>query len=232
MLQESGKDFTLLYPEEWENIPYVTESLKAFPNLKTYTIPAGVHVHVPHLLMPEVRPFTACFDGTELQTVRNYMTAHIPSELRNKTYPKKIYITRTKATYRKVENEQELIDYLSPKGFTVLDFDDLSFWEQVAIMQHVKEFVSIHGAGFSNIIFMPPQGNVVELINAFYAELEYTFPFWKQAHVCGHSYYSVFGEPLQKNSSLITSQNITHSSNFLVNQNITIDIQTLKEIII
>ncbi|MDA3883849.1 MAG: glycosyltransferase family 61 protein [Bacteroidales bacterium] len=228
MLYESGKDFTLIYPEEWDNIPYVTESLKAFPGLKIKIIPQGTHMQIPHLLMPEVRPFTACFDGTELQTVRNYFTARIPAEFLNKTYPDKVYITRKKAKYRKVENEQELISHLIPKGFTVLDFDDLSFWEQVAYMQYAKIFVSIHGAGCSNIIFMPPQSTVVELINAFYAELEYTFPFWKQAHVCGHSYFPVFGESIQKTSSLITSQNTAHSSDFLVNQNIIVNVQEVE----
>jgi len=228
MLYKSGKDFTLLYPEEWDDIPYVTESLKAFPNLKKYKIPSGVHVHVPHLLMPEVRPFTACFDGTELQTVRNYMIAHIPNELLNKIYPEKIYITRKKAKYRKVENEQEVIDFLTPKGFSVIDFDDLSFWEQVALMKGVKEFVSIHGAGFSNIIFMQTGGKITELINEGYAKLEYTFPFWKQAYTCGHSYTPIFGKPVNETTLLIDSQTQIHSGELLVNQNIVVDVQELE----
>jgi len=228
MLYKSGKNFTLLYPEEWDNIPYVTESLKAFPNLKKYKIPSGVHVHVPHLLMPEVRPFTACFDGSELQTVRNYMTTHIPTEFLTKPYPTKVYITRKKAKYRKVENEQEVIDFLVQKGFSVIDFDDLSFWEQVVLMKNVKEFVSIHGAGFSNIIFMNADGKITELINEAYAELEYTFPFWKQAYTCGHSYTPIFGKPINETTLLIDSQTKAHSGELLVNQNIVLDVQELK----
>jgi hypothetical protein len=228
MLQQLGKDFTLLYPEAWDTIPYVTESLKAFPNLKIYKIPTGVHVQVPHLLMPEVRPFTACFDGSELQTVKNYMAAHIPAEFLTKPYPTKVYITRKKAKYRKVQNEQEVIDFLSPQGFSVIDFDDLSFWEQVALMKGVKEFVSIHGAGFSNIIFMHADGKITELINEAYAELEYTFPFWKQAYTCGHSYTSIFGKPVNETTLLIDSQTQVHSGELLVNQNIIIDLQELK----
>ncbi len=228
MLQQSGKDFTLLYPQAWDTIPYVTESLKAFPNLKIYKIPIGVHVQVPHLLMPEVRPFTACFDGTELETVRNYITTRIPAEFHSKPYPTKVYITRKKAKYRKVENEQEVIDFLVPKGFSVIDFDDLSFWEQVALMNGVKEFVSIHGAGFSNIIFMQKGGQIIELINEVYAQLEYTFPFWKQTIVCGHSYIPIFGKPVNETSLLIDSQMQVHSEKFLVNQNIIIDLQELK----
>ena len=230
MLYKSGKDFTLLYPEEWDDIPYVTESLKAFPNLKKYKIPSGVHVHVPHLLMPEVRPFTACFDGTELQTVRNYMAAHIPTELLNKIYPEKIYITRKKAKYRKVENEQEVIDYLTPKGFSVIDFDDLSFWEQVALMKGVKEFVSIHGAGFSNIIFMQTGGKITELINEGYAKLEYTFPFWKQAYVCEQTYIPIFCKPVSETTLLIDSQTQVHTRDLLVNQNIVVKIDKMFDI--
>lgn len=196
MLYKSGKDFTLLYPEEWDNIPYVTESLKAFPNLKKYKIPSGVHVQVPHLLMPEVRPFTACFDGTELQTVRNYMTAHIPTELLNKIYPEKIYITRKKAKYRKVENEQEVIDYLTPKGFSVIDFDDLSFWEQVALMKGVKEFVSIHGAGMANLVFAQPQIKIIELMHEFTSPKTYRFVFWILCSLLNQEYTALFCETL------------------------------------
>ncbi len=196
MLQQLGKDFTLLYPEAWDTIPYVTESLKAFPNLKIYKIPTGVHVQVPHLLMPEVRPFTACFDGSELQTVRNYMTAHIPAEFLTKPYPTKVYITRKKAKYRKVQNEQEVIDFLSPQGFSVLDFDDLSFWEQVALMKGVKEFVSIHGAGMANLVFAQTQIHVIELLHKFTTPKTYRFVFWILVTLLKQEYTVVFCETI------------------------------------
>lgn len=224
MLYESGNDFTLLYPEAWDNIPYVTESLQAFPNLKIHKIPAGVHMQVPHLLMPEVRPFTSCFEGSELRKIREYITSKIPAHIQDKDYPEKLYITRKKAKFRKVENEQEVIDCLTQKGFSVIDFDDLSFWEQVAYMQNTREFVSIHGAGFSNIIWIKEGAKITELINQAYAKLEYTFPFWKQAYACGHSYTPIFGKPVNETTLLIDSQTKAHSQDLLVNQNIVVDI--------
>ena len=223
MLYKSGKNFTLLYPEEWDNIPYVTESLKAFPNLKKYKIPSGVHVHVPHLLMPEVRPFTACFDGTELQTVRNYMIAHIPNELLNKIYPEKIYITRKKAKYRKVENEQEVIDYLTPKGFSVIDFDDLSFWEQVALMKGVKEFVSIHGAGMANLVFASKQVKVIELIPEFYGRKTYRFIYWIMTNSLNQKYILLF-------CKIKEFYNSKHQTFFIEKGDLFVEIATFKYI--
>lgn len=219
MLQQSGKDFTLLYPEAWDSIPYVTESLKAFRNLKIYKIPTGFHVQVPHLLMPEVRPFTACFDGSELQTVKNYMTAHIPVEFLTKPYPTKVYITRNKAKYRKVQNEQEVIDFLSPQGFSVIDFDDLSFWEQVALMKEVKEFVSIHGAGMANLVFAQTQIHVIELLHKFTTPKTYRFVFWILVTLLKQEYTVVFCETIPN-----------HENELM--RDIVVDLQTLKDIII
>ena len=132
MLKNSGQEFTLLYPEEWNSIAYIQESLKAFPDLKIKRIPAGVHVQVKNLLLPEVRPFTACFNGIELQAVHDYMVSRIPQEFLGKTCPERIYVTRKRAKYRKVANEEEVIRLVSKYGFSVIDFDDMSFWEQVA----------------------------------------------------------------------------------------------------
>ena len=227
MLKNSGQEFTLLYPEEWNSIAYIQESLKAFPDLKIKRIPAGVHVQVKNLLLPEVRPFTACFNGIELQAVHDYMVSRIPQEFLGKTCPERIYVTRKRAKYRKVANEEEVIRLVSKYGFSVIDFDDMSFWEQVAQMQATKMFVSIHGAGYSNTLFMNRGTHVVEIINEAYARVEYTFPFWKQVVLRDIHYHPLFCPPERETSIMIDlkTQNLEDA---LVNQNVIVDIEKLE----
>lgn len=192
MLQQSGKDFTLLYPEEWDNIAYIQETLKAFPNLKYKRIPPGVHVQVKNLLLPEVRPFTACFNGNELQMVSNYFVSRIPNAIKSNNYPERIFVTRKKAKYRKLTNEDEVFAICKQYGFTVIDFDDMSFWEQVTQMQNAKLIIQMHGAGMANIVFAQKDAQVLELLHEYKSEREYRLPYWTSATTMGMNYMCLF----------------------------------------
>ena len=194
MLQNSGLDFTLLYPEEWDNVAYIQETLKAFPNLKYKRIPAGVHIQVKNLLLPEVRPFTACFNGAELQMVHDYIVARLPEEYKSRSYPERIYVTRRKAKYRKVANEQDVVALLEKYGFSVIDFDDMLFWDQVAQMQAAKVLVAVHGAGMANLIFTKPQTQILELLHEYKSPSAYRFPYWIGAETMGRKYRCTFNK--------------------------------------
>lgn len=209
MLQNSGMDFTLLYPEEWNNVAYIQESLKAFPNLKLKRIPAGVHIQVKNLLLPEVRPFTACFNGAELQMVHDYIVARIPEEYKSQTYPEKIYVTRKKAKYRKVANEQDVIQLVNKYGFAVIDFDDMTFWEQVAQMQSAKCIIAIHGAGMANIVFANPKTKILELLHEYKSPSAYRFPYWIASSLTGKEYRCTFNKLVgNKDDSIIISNDL------------------------
>ncbi|MCQ2959986.1 MAG: glycosyltransferase family 61 protein [Bacteroidales bacterium] len=204
MLQKTGKNFTLLYPEEWDSIAYVQQTLQAFPNLKYEKIPVGVHVQVKTLLLPEVRPFTACFNGEELQMVSNYFVGKIPDGIKNKTYPKRIFVTRKKAKYRKIANEQEVINLVAKYGFTVIDFDDMTFWEQVAQMQSAECVVQIHGAGMANVVFAKRNTHVLELLHEYKSSSAYRFPYWTACETMGIQYRCMFNKLVgNKDDSII-----------------------------
>ena len=211
MLQNSGKDFTLLYPEEWDNIAYIQETFKIFPNLKYKRIPAGVHVQVKNLLLPEVRPFTACFNGVELQMVHDYIVARIPEEYRSRTYPARIYVTRRKAKYRKIANEQEVVALLEKYGFSVIDFDDMTFWEQVAQMQAAKYIVAIHGAGMANIVFANSKTKILELLHEYKSPMAYRFSYWIVCRTLGIDYHCTFNKLLvgKLDDSIVLSKDLS-----------------------
>ena len=211
MLQNSGMDFTLLYPEEWDNVAYIQESLKAFPNLKLKRIPAGVHIQVKNLLLPEVRPFTACFNGEELQMVHNYIVARIPEEYKSRTYSARIYVTRRKAKYRKIGNEQEVVALLEKYGFSVIDFDDMTFWEQVAQMQAANYIVAIHGAGMANIVFANSKTKILELLHEYKSPMAYRFSYWIVCRTLGIDYHCTFNKLLvgKLDDSIVLSKDLS-----------------------
>ena len=204
MLQELGKDFTLLYPEGWDNIPYITESLKAFPNLKTLKIPTGVHVQVPHLFLPEVRPYTSCFNPKDLLQVKNFFYHYVHLYRTQNNFPEKIYISRDKANRRRITNELEITNYLKNQGFAILYFEELSLHEQIAYMQHADIVISLHGAGLTNILFMKTHSKVVELSPKIKKMKDVRYPFWRIAELLHINYSIIFGSSFLKYDDDIT----------------------------
>ncbi|WP_222917884.1 glycosyltransferase family 61 protein [Natrinema sp. SYSU A 869] len=66
---------------------------------------------------------------------------------------KRIYITRRKATKRRVRNEGEVITALRTRGFEPYALESLSVSEQVRLFSNSSAVVGPHGAGFANIIY-------------------------------------------------------------------------------
>ena len=218
----------LIYPKEWDNIPYVVESLKCF-NVKKEIIPLDTNLFIENLIMPETREWTNSFSPTEIKKVKEKI---LPFALKNATIkdlPNRIYLTRKNSWARSVENENELLPILEKYGIEVIAFDDLSFWDQIVIMNNAEMFISIHGAGFSNMLFMKDGTAVLELVNQSYADLEYKFPFWKLANACNLKYFVQFGSIKSNEKKLIRGKGQKENEEYLVNENIIIDKQLFEK---
>jgi len=143
----------------------------------------------------------------------------------------RIYLTRAKRGVRCVENEEEVVELVKKYDFVPVMFEDFTIWEQISLMNQATHFVSIHGAGFSNVMFMKPEAKVLELINLPYAQQEYTFPFWKLANAAQLNYYSQFCPAKNFGDSLLSygKNNNGKELNYLVNKNIVVDIVMLEK---
>lgn len=193
MLCLQQKDYTLLYPEEWDKIAYIKDTLCAFPDLKIERIPAGVHVQVPHLLLPEVRPFTACLNGDDIMDVSNYLQSFYANEIANlPVAPPKIFVNRKKASCRKVINYEEVRQIMKKYGYVEVDFDDMSVVEQIAYMRCAKKVVMLHGAGMTNMMFATPNTKVLELMHEYTEPRTYRFVYWFLSVQMGCDYYVQF----------------------------------------
>ena len=75
----------------------------------------------------------------------------------------KIYISRDRATNRRVINELELFDILAYHGFEVIYLEELSVIDQITLFSVVKSIIAPHGSGLSNIIFSKMKPKILEL---------------------------------------------------------------------
>ena len=82
---------------------------------------------------------------------------------------KRLYIKRGKTRNgRNVENEKEIIKYLTGKGYCILEMDCLSVNEQIRYFENASEIIGPHGAAFTNMVYCKPHTNIIELYHPDY----------------------------------------------------------------
>ena len=105
---------------------------------------------------------------------------------------RRVYISRERATRRRLLDEAAVWERLAAAGFEKVFMEDLSFDDQVALMKETAVLVGPHGAGLTNMLFMPGGGGVVEV-----ADLGFPNPnFYATAAACGHRYFLLDAEPV------------------------------------
>jgi capsular polysaccharide biosynthesis protein len=160
LLKDRLDDLVLLLPENF-NEDYQLSALDIFGIKNIYRISSGSIVKIEKLLIPGHLAPTGNFIPGVMKNLRGFIFNKMKDKL-SFSIGDKIYISRSKAKMRKVLNEDEVTDFLKKRGFAILNFEDYSFYEQMAIAYHAKVIISIHGAGLTNMMFMEA-GSVLEL---------------------------------------------------------------------
>ncbi|MCF8342709.1 MAG: glycosyltransferase family 61 protein [Chitinophagaceae bacterium] len=137
---------------------------------------------------PEIIKGAALFLKTSVQ--QNYLSA------------KRVFIYRDILDGRGIENFNEIIPLLDQYGFHIVDLGKLTTEEQIASMQNCEILAGVHGAGLTNMMFLPSGAKVLELrrhddnLNNCYFSL---------ASALGHNYYYLLCNV--NDESLPTQQN-------------------------
>jgi hypothetical protein len=107
---------------------------------------------------------------------------------RNDSIPyRRVFISRGKASRRRLVNEAEVWRLLQHAGFERVCMEDLDFDGQVRLMRETAVLVSPHGAGLTNMLFCAPGAQIVEC-----ADLSFPNPnFYALASALNHRYWLV-----------------------------------------
>jgi hypothetical protein len=106
------------------------------------------------------------------------------------TCNRRIYISRAKASRRRLVNEERIWPLLRRVGFERVFMEDLSLAQQVRLMGQAEVVVGPHGAGLTNIVFCPEGTKVVEI-----ADLSFPNPnLYATAAAMGHRYWILSAE--------------------------------------
>lgn len=100
---------------------------------------------------------------------------------------RKIYISRSGASKRRVLNEDKVIDVLADYGFEAIQAEKLTFLDQIRLFAGTAHMVGPHGAGLTNMMFSR-HCTVLEL----FPGAPFTHYRWLSASL-GHSYGCLSG---------------------------------------
>lgn len=106
-----------------------------------------------------------------------------------------VYISRGNAERRKIANEEALLPVLSKFHFEIVYCENLSFREQRNLFSQTKVLVSNHGAGLTNMIFMPKDSSILELR---YKDDNHNNCYFSLASALGINYYYQQCPPVNK----------------------------------
>jgi len=102
---------------------------------------------------------TGCDNPYALQFLRDkFLPAASPTAPR----PEKIYISRL-GSPRSAHEEEKMIAILESEGWTIIETQNYSFREQIALFSRARAVCAIHGAGLTNLLWCPKGCKVLEL---------------------------------------------------------------------
>jgi hypothetical protein len=170
-LREKAKDLVLLLPKHYEDndvkkgwTPFHKQSLEPFGFKAILEVEENTVVKVPHLLLPSHTALTGNYNIEIMQGLRkmyhDYFVHHYPKPLVN--LGEKIYVTRSKALWRKVKNDDKVIEFMQSQGFSIVNLEDYTFAEKVQIVYHARYFVGIFSSGQTMAAFMQPNSYLLD----------------------------------------------------------------------
>ncbi|MFC7681239.1 glycosyltransferase family 61 protein [Paenibacillus sp. GCM10028914] len=114
----------------------------------------------------------------------------LPHQAVNMPVQERIFISRNRASYRRMVNEDAVKDVLSSLGFSIVILEDLSVAEQIALFVSARVVVAPHGAGLTNLAFCQPGTKVVEIFHPGHIVPVY----WMISNHNELDYYLMYGQ--------------------------------------
>jgi hypothetical protein len=165
IIREQLKDLVLLLPHNYKELEFVQASLKPFIIGAVEHIDPAEVLSCRKLVVPMQTAPSGHYNEELIREVRNLLVEFYATGPRE-TPGDRVYISRSLAPKRRILNEEEVIEVLRQFDFRVVRTEDHSFAEQVRIASGARYLISNHGAGLTNVLFMNPGANVLELRHA------------------------------------------------------------------
>jgi hypothetical protein len=186
MLENNNIQYDYIYVSN--DLPYMSQTLNllGISDDKIINITPDTCIEAEELIVPSA-PSLSCYTPKWIiQTLRDKLIPQAELITCLKTPSKKVFISRQKASYRRIINEDEIFSMFEPWGFIRYNLEDLTVLEQVYLFSQAEQIVAPHGAGLVNLIFANPQALVIELFQEHEDD-----SFWYLSQVMGLNHHCI-----------------------------------------
>jgi len=182
----------VLLPKHYSTIRFVPESLTLLRVPAIY-YELAFPVLVDEILVPSHTAPTGNYNNNFIHRLKSRFAVQVSHEASGD----RIYISRRKAEKRRLANENEVEELLRQYGFKAHCMEDYCLSDQIEIMSKANMLVGSHGAGLTNMMFMPSQSKVLEIRNHGDSHNNCYFSL---ASEFGHRYFYIQSQGDNKNT--------------------------------
>ena len=162
VVRDRLRDLLLMLPATCETREFVKASLTAFAVPTADFIKPTEALDCRTLLMPTRTALAGQYNDEVIRGVRSVLVdAYGGSDSEGKN--EKIYVSRKNAGKRRIVNEDEVMNILCNYDFQIIHAEEIPLGQQVQLFSETRYLISNHGAGLTNMLFMPEGGSVLEL---------------------------------------------------------------------
>jgi len=159
-VREEARGMTLLLPHLQASLGFVMPSLAPFGVKEVRFVAPDETLVCERLVVPMHTAPSGHYDEEILGGVRRLLLEAYGAR---DGEGERLYISRGRALKRRIANEDEVVAVVRGFGFRVVYAEDHTFEEQVEMASRARFFVSNHGAGLTNMLFVREGGRVLEL---------------------------------------------------------------------
>lgn len=191
MVRKKLDSLILILPEHYMNADFIIGSLEPFKIRNFFFIPAGKHLLVKNLCLPQIKPQCDSYNRFQVQQIRRFYNRHSMLVVKAPTKRiERLYVSRSLANRRRIINENEILPIVKRHDFEIFYPEKHSFIEQVAVFSNIRYLIGTHGSGLTNMLFMSSGTSLLELHKDKTNELNYPSPlFWYLAEALNIKYY-------------------------------------------
>lgn len=160
-LKSTFEHGVIVLPDNYKKHAFIVESLAILKMEVCWVDPLISHAY-EHLITIETTPSHADVNPVMQKKLIDKLLHSVTSDIRPF---RKIYLSRKRAAYRKITNEDEIIDILKSLDYEVVIAEELSFQKQIQLFREALVVVAQHGAGITNMSFMQKHTKVLEIRN-------------------------------------------------------------------
>jgi capsular polysaccharide biosynthesis protein len=163
-----------LFPDLKENFQKETLEILNISSKKCLSSRLYRHFSADEIIATD-HPYNILNDpNKDSLNIPNWIILHLKKKFlladkgKKKEFPKNFYIDRSDSKsehskMRSISNENDVMENLKNKGFSILRLSEFHFTDQVKLFNQAEYVVGLHGAGFANLAFCKPGTKVLEL---------------------------------------------------------------------